>query len=106
MDSIPFAMDYSSKRAKPKYEKLVRLTVRTYLQETLNLSSLSWSGDVRIAFSVKLNALAVMKALGAEVNLDGRRFAVSPESIAVNGAGYPDWEKLGALYGVLREVGP
>ena len=43
VDSIPFAMDYSPKRGAPNYDKLVGLSARSFLQETLKSSSLVWS---------------------------------------------------------------
>lgn len=85
VDSIPFAMDYSGKRSRPKYYRLVQLTARSYLQEKLNSAPLSWSPSLQIAFSVHLNALAVMRGLGDEIVIGGSPVALSPEMIAVSG---------------------
>jgi hypothetical protein len=63
VDSIPFAMKYAGKRSRVKYDSLVRLTAQSYLQEKLDSAPLSWSPCLRIAFSVKLNALAVINGL-------------------------------------------
>jgi hypothetical protein len=100
LDSIPFAMKYSGKRSRVRYDSLVQLTAQSYLQEKLDSTSLSWSPCLRIAFSVHLNALAVMKALRHELSLGGRRFALSSKLIAVNGAGYPDGDKLRSIWGI------
>jgi hypothetical protein len=99
VDSIPFAMKYSSsKRRGRKYEHLVSLTVPALL-EKLESRSFSWSPDLRIAFSVRLNALAVISGLDSKLSLGGRTFPLSSDLIAVNGAGYPDGRKLRALFG-------
>jgi hypothetical protein len=98
--SIPFAMDYSGKRSRPKYYRLVQLTARSYLQEKLNSAPLSWSPSLQIAFSVHLNALAVMRGLGDKLVVGGSQMALSPEMIAVTGAHYPDGDKLRKRWGI------
>jgi hypothetical protein len=98
VDSIPFPMEYSTKRSNPNYDSLVRLTAQSYLRNKLLSVPLSWSPKLRVAFSVKLNALAIMKGLGNQLNLGQVRLALGPEQIAVNDAGYPDAGKLRAVY--------
>ena len=98
VDSIPFSMDYSGKRSSTKYGTLVGRTARTYLQEKLTSPSLAWSRDLRVAFSIKLNALAIMKALSHQLTLGETNVVLVPEMVAVNGAGYPDPAKLRAVY--------
>ncbi|MBZ5545967.1 MAG: hypothetical protein LAO07_20220 [Acidobacteriia bacterium] len=100
VDSIPFAMNYSAKRSSVKYDRLVQLTAQSLLQEKLESTSLSWSRCLRIAFSVQLNAKAVMRGLRHGLSLGGRQFTLSPEMIAVNGAGYPDADKLRKVWGM------
>ena len=100
VDSIPFSMNYSRKRGKPQYKELVSLTARTYLQAKLKSESLRWSRNAGIAFSVKRNAFAVKQALSGKVDLKGRRHRLSPKMIAVNGAGYPDADKLRKIWGI------
>ena len=99
VDSIPFAMKYPSPmRARTKYIELVHLTTLTHLQKKLSLSSISWSRDVCVAFSLKQNARAVIKGLDNKLNLGGTIVTLSDELIAVNGSGFPDAEKLRQLY--------
>jgi len=99
LDSIPFAMNYSSKRSSPRYDDLIRLTAKTYLQAKIDASPLTWSPDFRVAFAVKRNAYAVISASDGQLSFGGQLHAVSTEQIAVNGAGYPDARKLRDLYG-------
>lgn len=99
VDSTPFSMDYSAaqRRSRKKYRDLIGLTAKTYLAEKLKTGSLSWSHELRIAFAVKLNAAPIIDALQF-LDLGGRRFLLSPDMIAVNGAGYLDAPKLRACY--------
>ena len=100
LDSIPFAMNYSSKRSSPKYDDLIRLTAKTYLQAKIYASPLTWSPDIRVAFAVKRNACAIISASDGQLSFGGHLHAVSTEQIAVNGAGYPDARKLRDLYAI------
>ena len=99
LDSSPFAMNYSSKRSSKKYDGLIGLTTTTYLQAKINSSDLTWSPDIRIAFSVKRNALSILKAI-AQLSIGDRKRALSNKMIAVNGAGYPDAKRLREIYGL------
>jgi len=101
VDSIPFAMDYSNKRSRRKYDSLVRLTAQSYLRKKLLSASLSWCPDLRVAFGFRRNALAVMNGLGNQLDLGQLKLALGPEQIAVNEAGYPDAGKLRAVYRAL-----
>jgi hypothetical protein len=99
LDSIPFAMKYSSsKRSSRGYQELVRLTARSYLQAKIDTSPLTWSPSLRVAFSLKLNACAIISACGGKLSFGGNPHAVLTEQIAVNTAGYPDGKKLRDLY--------
>jgi hypothetical protein len=98
IDSIPFSMEYTSnKRKSAKYQELIGITVNAVL-EALRASSLRWSRDLRVAFSVKRNALSVIRALGGRLDLNGTMLNLSEALIAVDEAGYPDAEKLRALF--------
>jgi hypothetical protein len=100
IDSIPFAMKYSSRqRASERYDDLVRLTATSYLQRKVQESGLTWSRDLRIAFSLRLNALSICKAI-RHLSVGGRMHPLSPQMIAVNTAGYPDARRLRDVYGL------
>ncbi len=98
LESIPFAMKYSGKRASPRYNDLLRLTTKTYLQAKIDASSLTWSPSLRVAFSLKRNACAIISARGGQLSFAGNLHVVSTEQIAVNRAGFPDAKKLRDLY--------
>lgn len=100
VDSLPFSMDYSAKRPHIWYRHLVRRAANGYLQTKLRSSLLSWSPDVRIAFSVRSNAVAVIEALGAEICLGARTVPLNMDLVAINDAGYPDAAKLASVFGL------
>lgn len=99
-DSIPFAMDYSSKRDKSYYQSLVNQTANTYLLRKINRKDLKWSNDLKIAFGFKRNALTVINAFGGKLNIEklNKTFSLTPDLICVNSAGYPDPKKLKQIY--------
>jgi len=98
VDSIPFSMEYTSnKRKSVTYQQLIGATVSA-VQEALRSSSFRWSRDLRVAFSVKLNAFAVIRALGGRLDLNSTVLDLSETLIAVSNAGYPDGAKLRALF--------
>ncbi len=99
LDSLPFSMDYKNKRVSSKYKYLVRTAVHGYLKKKLNNSILSWDSDIRVAFSVKQNAIAVLEALENKIKLGSMTIKLNEYMIAVNKAGYPDANKLRNLYG-------
>jgi len=100
IDSIPFSMDYSksNKRSTNAYFELVSRSMDGYFNEKLNHSTLNWSPNLKIAFSLKRNATAIIKSLNGEAVIDNRKFMIESENIAVNGAGYPDSSKLKGIY--------
>ncbi|WP_454727939.1 MULTISPECIES: hypothetical protein [Cupriavidus] len=98
LDSTPFAMNYAAKRASPRYEALIGLTTRTYLQAKIDALPLTWSPSLRVAFAVKRNAGAIIHGSGGQLVFGGRPHAISMDQVAINGAGYPDATALRDLY--------
>ncbi len=98
VDSIPFAMDYTSRRARRSYAKLVAMTADTYMRAKLASSRLSWSDNLKVAFSVPLNARCVIAGLQNTLQLGHRRFRLTQETIATNAANYPDGNLLRELF--------
>lgn len=103
LDSIPFSMDYSQKRSSKKYDRLIESTVKSYLQAKINVTSLKWSSDVRIAFAVARNARSIMKSV-RHLEFNGRKYFLSEDMIAVNRAGYPDANKLSDIFGLRSGI--
>ncbi len=102
LDSIPFAMEYSTKRNSEKYDDLISLTAVSYLQWKIDSLKIKCSPQIRIAFAVKRNALSILRAI-KYLSIGGRRYPLSTQMIAVNGAGYPDAMKLQWIYGLRTD---
>lgn len=101
LDSIPFPMPYSSQfRAKPQYHELVRLSAASYMRRKIESSGLSFSPNLRIAFSLKMHARSILKALDRNLHAGGRAYPLSEDMIAVNGAGYPCATRMRAAFGL------
>ena len=102
IDSIPFSMDYSqsNKRSTVAYYKLISQSINGYFYEKINNPTLKWASELRIAFSLKRNALAVIDALDGRSILEKKQISIGEEQIAVNGAGYPDANKLKKNFGL------
>jgi hypothetical protein len=100
LDSIPFAMPYASQfRAKVHYDELVRLSAASYMRRKIESSGLSFSPHLRIAFSLKMHARSILKALHRNLHAGGQAYPLSEDMIAVNGAGYPCSTRLRAAFG-------
>jgi hypothetical protein len=99
IDSLPFAMSYSGRRASPHYSRLVELAARSYLRRKLD-SVAQWSADLRIAFSMERNALTLMRCLDGRLEVGGKQLVISPKMIATNGAHNPDGVQLRRIYRV------
>ncbi len=98
-------MDYKRVRGRRTYRDLVRLTTKSYLQAKISSAQLQWAPDLRIAFAVKRNALAVLQA-SSHFSFGCRQEAISPRMIAVNEAGYPDGARLREIYGLHGHAPP
>jgi hypothetical protein len=101
-DSIPFAIDYSngSKRGNKYYQQLINLTVNSNLMNKLNSNGLRYSLELKVAFSLKVNAKAVSKAMNASLNLSAHSQVIDLDEsmIAVNGANYLSHVEMMRIY--------
>lgn len=98
VDSIPFAMDYKARRSRKAYADLVALTAKKYMLAKLAASSLSWSRDLRIAFSVPKNAHRVMRGLQRRLKVGEMSLTLSEDMIAVDRSNYPRADVLRAVF--------
>jgi hypothetical protein len=94
VDTIPFAMQYKSRRSREGYNKLVMRTSRSYMHAKLESSRLLWSSDLRVAFSVPLNARRVISGLDSVLKLGGQDFPLSEDMVACDGSHYPSADRV------------
>jgi hypothetical protein len=100
LDSIPFPMTYGGLREKPRYHELVRLSAASYMRHKIESSGLSLARDLRVAFSLKLHARSILKALDKELHAGGRIYPLTEDMIAVTGAGYPCSTRMRGAFGL------
>lgn len=100
LDSTPFPLNYRTVRSRSWYNQLIRSTSQTYVTKKLNQNSITFDENIKIAFTVKRNAIQVMEGLGGELRLPGlpQQLNLNQHQIAINGAGYPDGKKLGTIF--------
>ena len=102
VDSLPFPMDYSSKRDNRLYEEIIGQTVNKYMLPKLNRVDLNWSKDLRFGFGFKRNAIAVIGKLNNELKINkfGNSIKITSEMITANDAGYPDAQNIKKVFGL------
>lgn len=94
VDTLPFAMRYSSRRRSSQaYRRLIKQCINDYLRPKLFDPRTKWAPEAKIAFMVLKNAEAVMEALPSGLHLpNGQTVELSPNMVATNGANNPsDW---------------
>jgi hypothetical protein len=103
IDSIPFAMEYSSgqKRRNAHYDRLVQLSATTYLHPKIQASGLRWSPDLRIAFSLGLNALSILKTV-THLRAAETLYPLSSHMIVADRSGYPNSDLMKAAFGLAE----
>jgi hypothetical protein len=103
VDSLPFSMKYSSRqRQSDSYRELVARSVASYLQEKLNFAELDFAPDLRVAFSVRLNAEAILQA-SSVLCIRGRSIPLSRAMIATGSNNYPDAGRLRELFSLVAD---
>lgn len=98
VDSTPFSMDYKGKRNREAYRQLIALTSRTYMDRKFRQSGIMWSSELRVAFSVRLTARAVISALDGKLKLGEMAIPLGLDQVAVNEANYPSGRILKKVY--------
>jgi len=100
IDSLPFSMEYSNKRGRKNYKELVEHCSETYLIRKLNHSGINWHPELKIAFSVKRNAIILINKFAGDIPITSlkKKIKVNDSLIAVNNAGYPSSDKLKQIY--------
>jgi hypothetical protein len=95
IDSLPFAMKYSSsQRGSSHYQTLVEESL-PFLMEKVSHSAIKYDEDIRAAFAFKLNGFAIMSALPNGLALPtGQVLTLTEDLIAADGSGYTNSERL------------
>lgn len=98
IDTLPFAMNYSTHRNNLSYARLVAESCNSYLQKKIDSPDLVWSNEVQIAFAFRINGRTVTHALNDNITLGNRNYRLDGTMIAANAAGYTDGNMLRDIF--------
>ncbi len=101
VDTMPFALNYSAnnRRGKKAYKELVGMCANSYFHKKLFDSRLKWADEVKVAFGVKKNALAMMEAFPDGLCLpNGQTVSLSLDLVATTEANYPHADRVKSVF--------
>lgn len=95
VDTIPFALQYTSRiRRGPTYLQLL-LASRNYFLGKLQDPRLTWSTSLKVALAFRLNGIRTVDAYAGGIELrSGLRLLFDENQIAVDGSNYTSTNKL------------
>ena len=100
LDSIPFALEYTSaQRRKSKYRALVWLTLQNYVLPKVAACSLKFAASAKIAFALRLNAEAIFRN-ARQLLIGGHKFHLSESLIVADASGYPNGPRMREVFGL------
>lgn len=102
-DTMPFAINYSvaNRRNKKAYKELVGMCANSYLRRKLFDQRLKWADEVKLAFGVKKNAMAMMEAFPNGFSLpNGQIIKFSLDLVATTEANYPHAAQIRRVFGL------
>lgn len=99
IDTIPFAMQYSTQkhRDKDSYFQLITNSLNWILEKLRN-SKIKLSDDLKVAFGFKINAQKFIKATNGAIVLNEKHVKFDESNIGINKANYPDSKMLSNIY--------
>lgn len=103
IDTLPFALQYTSQiRRGPTYLKLL-LASRDYFLGKLRHPDLRWSSNVKIALAFRLNGLRTIEAYADGIELQsGLRLPLDEKQIAADESNYTGTDKLRKLWALTE----
>ena len=102
-DTMPFAINYSvaNRRGKKAYKELVKMCAKSYLRKKLFDPRLKWADEVKVAFGVKKNAMAMIEAFPNGFSLpNGQVINFSLDLVATTEANYPHAGRISKVFGL------
>jgi len=101
IDSLPFAMRYTTAHRK-RYEYLnLVATCKGYLEEKLKNGSITWSNDVKVGLGFKWNGLRLIEAFGDGLRIrNNNPIPLTESQIAADGSGYTSASRLKEIWGI------
>ncbi len=98
IDTLPFSAKYTSpRRRNRKYEKLIR-ECSSFFCDKLKHPSITWSREVKVAFALKLNGCAAIRAYSDINCLSSIMDEFDEENITADDAGQPNPTKMRRIF--------
>lgn len=103
IDTLPFAMKYTSaKRKKPTYKELIDKCLKDFFMKKVHDQSIRYAENVKIAFAFKLNAEAVIEALPKKLKLpESQEITIDKFLIASDRSGFTSSTKLRNIFDLI-----
>lgn len=103
IDTLPFAMKYTSaKRKKLKYKELIDKCREDFFMKKVNDQSIRYAEKVKLAFAFKLNAEAVIEALPQKLKLpENQGITINKLLIAADRSGFTSSTKLRNIFDLI-----
>ena len=104
IDSLPFAMPYTTPmRKRPSYKRLVECC-SDYVEKKISDPMIKWSEDVKVAFAFKHHGRALLETFPRGITLPtGRRVPFQKEMIAATSSGFPTRNSLRTVWGMQND---
>jgi hypothetical protein len=100
IQSLPFAMNYGTRRSRPGYLQLVR-SCSDYFLSKIRDKRIQWADDVRVALAFKVNGSCLIEIYPNGIQIDnGRVLHFYQQSISADGSGYSNPDKLREIWGL------
>ncbi len=97
MDTLPFAVEYKTIRASPRYGDLIQ-QCSPFLYDKINNSCINWSNKPKVALAFRLNGRAIISAYSGEICLKTHKVELNEDIIAAGGANYPTATNLRRIF--------
>jgi hypothetical protein len=99
VDTLPFAMPYSKKKARerPAYLPLIKAS-HDYFLGKLHDRRVQWSDHVRVALAFEVHGSKTIEAYSGGIDLPSGRVPISEDDIAVNAAHYTCAQELRRVF--------
>lgn len=103
IDTLPFAMKYTSeKRKKTAYKELIDKCLEDFFMKKVHDQSIRYAENVKIAFAFKLNAEAIIEALPKKLKLpESQEITINNHLIASDQSGFTSPAKLRDIFGLI-----
>ena len=104
IDSMPFAMKYSTNdRKKTEFDNLLKHSF-SYFDKKIKDPRLQWAEDIKVAFAVQYHAYAFWRVCGQSYTFpSGQTVTFENNQIAIDGTNYPSPQELRRVFALIKQ---